>query len=164
MRTISSGSMVGPILIPLYEGLISQLSNWQLSSPPPPKKNTTTYMGFAIPLKYSTCAPSNCLVLSPIQMKCADVLYHFFPSSFRKSPADMDRLLIESLKFLGDLGRRTGECGYGEDDDDDDASSRRRDADRESIGVESPVAGGDEAVESSQERVKASSYSNSRAS
>lgn len=76
----------------------------------------------------------------------------------------MDRLLIESLKFLGDLGRRTGECGYGEDDDDDDASSRRRDADRESIGVESPVAGGDEAVESSQERVKASSYSNSRAS
>lgn len=75
----------------------------------------------------------------------------------------MDRLLIESLKFLGDLGRRTGECGYGEDDDDD-ASSRRRDADRESIGVESPVAGGDEAVESSQERVKASSYSNSRAS
>lgn len=76
----------------------------------------------------------------------------------------MDRLLIESLKFLGDLGRRTGECGYGEDDDDDDASSRRRDADRQSIGVESPVAGGDEAVESSQERVKASSYSNSRAS
>lgn len=76
----------------------------------------------------------------------------------------MDRLLIESLKFLGDLGRRTGECGYGEDDDDDDASSRRRDADRESIGVESPVARGDEAVESSQERVKASSYSNSRAS
>lgn len=76
----------------------------------------------------------------------------------------MDRLLIESLKFLGDLGRRTGECGYGEEDDDDDASSRRRDADRESIGVESPVAGGDEAVESSQERVKASSYSNSRAS
>lgn len=78
--------------------------------------------------------------------------------------------MIESLKFLGDLGRRTGECGYGEeekdddDDDDDDASSRRRDADRESIGVESPVAGGDEAVESSQERVKASSYSNSRAS
>lgn len=76
----------------------------------------------------------------------------------------MDRLLIESLKFLGDLGRRTGECGYGEEEDDDDASSRRRDADRESIGVESPVAGGDEAVESSQERVKASSYSNSRAS
>lgn len=76
----------------------------------------------------------------------------------------MDRLLIESLKFLGDLGRRTGECGYGEEKDDDDASSRRRDADRESIGVESPVAGGDEAVESSQERVKASSYSNSRAS
>lgn len=76
----------------------------------------------------------------------------------------MDRLLIESLKFLGDLGRRTGECGYGEDDDDDDDASRRRDADRESIGVESPVAGGDEAVESSQERVKASSYSNSRAS
>lgn len=162
MRTISSGSMVGPILIPLYEGLSSQLSNWQLFTKK--KKNTTTYMGFAIPRKYSTCAPSNCLVLSPIQMKCADVLYHFFPSSFRKSPADMDRLLIESLKFLGDLGRRTGECGYGEDDDDDDASSRRRDADRESIGVESPVAGGDEAVESSQERVKASSYSNSRAS
>lgn len=163
MRTISSGSMVGPILIPLYEGLISQLSNWQLF-PKKKKKHTATYMGFAIPLKYSTCAPSNCLVLSPIQMKCADVLYHFFPSSFRKSPADMDRLLIESLKFLGDLGRRTGECGYGEEDDDDDASSRRRDADRESIGVESPVAGGDEAVESSQERVKASSYSNSRAS
>lgn len=155
--------MVGPILIPLYEGLISQLSNWQLF-PKKKKKHTATYMGFAIPLKYSTCAPSNCLVLSPIQMKCADVLYHFFPSSFRKSPADMDRLLIESLKFLGDLGRRTGECGYGEEDDDDDASSRRRDADRESIGVESPVAGGDEAVESSQERVKASSYSNSRAS
>lgn len=160
--------MVGPILIPLYEGLIPQFK--QLATFHKKKKNTTTYMGFAIPRKYSTCAPSNCLVLSPIQMKCADVLYHFFPSSFRKSPADMDRLLIESLKFLGDLGRRTGECGYGEeekdddDDDDDDASSRRRDADRESIGVESPVAGGDEAVESSQERVKASSYSNSRAS
>lgn len=30
--------MVGPILIPLYEGLISQLSNWQLSPPPPPQK------------------------------------------------------------------------------------------------------------------------------
>lgn len=158
--------MVGPILIPLYEGLISQFKQLATFLAPPQKKNTTTYMGFAIPRKYSTCAPSNCLVLSPIQMKCADVLYHFFPSSFRKSPADMDRLLIESLKFLGDLGRRTGECGYGEEekDDDDDASSRRRDADRESIGVESPVAGGDEAVESSQERVKASSYSNSRAS
>ena len=29
--------------------------------------------GFFIPLQNSTCAPSGCLVLSPIQTKCADV-------------------------------------------------------------------------------------------
>ena len=30
-------------------------------------------IGFFIPLQNSTCAPSGCLVLSPIQTKCAEV-------------------------------------------------------------------------------------------
>lgn len=34
--------MVGPILIPLYEGLISQLSNWQLF--PKKKKKTHSHL------------------------------------------------------------------------------------------------------------------------
>src|SRR6056300_979205 len=42
----SSGSNVGPHLIPI---------------------------GFSIPLQNSTCPPSNCLVLSPIQTKWAEV-------------------------------------------------------------------------------------------
>lgn len=54
--TSSAGSIVGPTLIPLIISFYS-------------KHSLITYMGFAIPLKYSTCAPSSCLVRSPIQTK-----------------------------------------------------------------------------------------------
>lgn len=57
-RTSSAGSIVGPTLIPLTSAGI----------------RGSTYIGLAIPLKYSTCAPSICLVLSPIQTKCAETL------------------------------------------------------------------------------------------
>ena len=47
-------------------------------------------IGFSIPLQNSTCPPSSCLVLSPIQTKCADVSWF--------SPVVESVLVIDSSK------------------------------------------------------------------